>query len=211
MSARTLLVATNNTGKVRDIQNLFDEIGWTVVSGKDRNLPSPPETETTLEGNARIKARAAVAATNETVMTDDSGFFVDLLDGAPGVFAADWAETGHGRDYAVARQKVWDAVSPLLSPDTSPRAKFVTTWLILTPEGEEELFVGEVYGHLVWPPRGDQGHDFDSMFVPDGSDKTFGEMTTTEKNTFNSRRYAFTQLKASLSPDPEGASISGLA
>ncbi len=179
-----ILVATNNAGKVQDISDLFAEIGLSILTGRDFLLPSPPEAEDTLEGNARIKAKAAVEATGRTVMSDDSGFFVEALNGAPGVFAADCAETPSGRDYAVARAKVWAAVSSTLRDGDVARACFRTVWLILTPEGEEAVFTGEVSGILVWPPRGEQGHDFDSMFMPDGSDRTFGEMSASEKNRF---------------------------
>lgn len=201
MDVSPVLVATNNPGKVRDIADLFAEVGLSVLSGRDFALPSPPETDDTLVGNARIKARAAVAATGRTVMTDDSGFFVDALGGEPGVRAADWAETPEGRDYAVARQRVWDAVQGA-HPTGPVRARFETVWLLLTPTGDEQVFTGTVCGTLIWPPRGDQGHDFDTMFVPDGDDRTFGEMSVAEKNRFSSRRAAFTQMRAWLDAGP---------
>lgn len=200
---RTLLVATNNAGKVADIQNLFAEIGWTLTSGADHALPSPEETEDTLVGNARIKARAAVAATGLTVMTDDSGLFVDVLGGDPGVHAADWADTPNGRDYAVARERLWAEITAAADPCEVVDAQFQTVWLILSPSGEEHVFTGEVRGTLVWPPRGDKGHDYDTMFVPHGSDKTFGEMSQEEKNTFNSRRFAFAAFCAFINTGPE--------
>ena len=192
----TILVATNNPGKVLDISDLFRELGIRILSGQDVDLPSPPETEDTLIGNARIKAKAAALATGRTVMTDDSGFFIDALNGAPGVHAATWAETPNGRDYDIARRRVWAEVCSAHPDGADLSAHFRTVWLLLTPDGKEHVFTGQVSGTLTWPPRGTGGHDFDSIFVPDGEDRTFAEMTVAEKTAYSSRRGAFEAMKA---------------
>ena len=101
---RRLLVATHNAGKLAEMQALLAPFGVTVIGAAEAGLSEPAETEQTFLGNARIKARAAVAATGLPALSDDSGICIDALDGAPGVHTADWAETGHGRDFAMAME-----------------------------------------------------------------------------------------------------------
>src|SRR5690606_19547923 len=131
------------------------------------------------EENAYIKAFAAAKATGLPALSDDSGLCVDALGGEPGVYAADWAEKpdGSGRDFAMAMQKVEDRLraAGALSPDART-ARFVSVLCLCWPDGHAEYFRGEVEGTLVWPPRGDKGHGYDPVFLPDGLDRTFGEM-----------------------------------
>ena len=188
------VLATHNEGKVRDISDLFRESGHEFVSAGELNLSSPPETEDTLLGNAMIKARSAFRETGLPVIADDSGFFVDELDGAPGVFTADWAETANGvRDYAIARKRVLDRLEEK-GVKTPTSASFRTVIILMISDEEHHVFEGKVDGHFVWPPRGDKGYDMDSVFVPEGDDRTFGEMTTSEKNGFNSRSIALEKM-----------------
>lgn len=104
---KRLLVATHNAGKLAEMKALLAPFGVEVVGAADLGLPEPVETEDNFVGNARIKARAAVAATGLPALADDSGISVDGLDGAPGVYTADWAETGNGRDFAMAMERTW--------------------------------------------------------------------------------------------------------
>ena len=103
----TLLVATHNAGKLEEIASLLAPFGVSVVGAAEKGLDEPEETETTFVGNARIKAHAAARATGLPALSDDSGIEVDGLDGAPGVYTADWADTGHGRDFVMAMTKNW--------------------------------------------------------------------------------------------------------
>lgn len=192
-----LLVATHNAGKLEEMRALFSPHGIEVVGAAEMGLEEPVETETSFLGNARIKARAAMEATGLPVLADDSGITVDGLDGAPGVHTADWAETGKGRDFMQAMTRTWTELEARGVPE--PRtAQFRATLLMLWPDGHEEVFEGVAPGRLVWPPRGQLGHGYDPMFVPDGGERTYAELTAGEKNAISHRARAFDKLKAKL-------------
>ena len=192
-----LLVATHNAGKLEEMRALFSPHGIEVVGAAEMGLEEPVETETSFLGNARIKARAAMEATGLPVLADDSGITVDGLDGAPGVHTADWAETGKGRDFMQAMTRTWTELEARDVPE--PRtAQFRATLLMLWPDGHEEVFKGVAPGRLVWPPRGELGHGYDPMFVPDGGERTYAELTAAEKNAISHRARAFDKLKAKL-------------
>ncbi len=105
---RSLVVASHNPGKVWEIKELIGPYGLDAVSAADLNLPVPKETETTFQGNAAIKAHAAAKGAGLPALADDSGLEIDALDGAPGVYSADWA--GPNRDFGLAMQRVHDAL-----------------------------------------------------------------------------------------------------
>ncbi|SDL45779.1 RdgB/HAM1 family non-canonical purine NTP pyrophosphatase [Paracoccus chinensis] len=192
-----LLVATHNAGKLEEMRALFSPHGVEVVGAAEMSLDEPAETESSFLGNARIKARAAMKATGLPVLADDSGITVDGLDGAPGVYTADWAETENGRDFMQAMTRTWTELDARGVPE--PRtAQFRATLLMLWPDGHEEIFEGVAPGRLVWPPRGQLGHGYDPMFVPEGGDRTYAELTAEEKNAISHRAQAFGKLKAIL-------------
>lgn len=189
----TLLVATHNAGKLEEIATLLKPYDINVVGAAEMKLDEPKETETTFVGNARIKAHAAARATGLPALSDDSGIEIDALDGAPGVYTADWAETKTGRDFIIAMTKAHDRVldSGVKPPWT---ARFCCTLVLAWPDGHDEVFAGTVEGQVVWPMRGTQGHGYDPMFLPNGYDVTFGEMDGSEKNTISHRAVAFSKL-----------------
>ncbi len=190
---KTILVATHNAGKLEEMQALFAPHGVAVMGAAEKGLAEPEETESTFLGNARIKARAACEATGIPALADDSGIEVVALDGAPGVFTADWAETGNGRDFMMAMTKTHDAL--LARGAGKPwRARFCATLVLAWPDGHEEVFEGTVDGQLVWPVRGALGHGYDPMFMPDGHEITFAEMDPAEKNRISHRADAFSKL-----------------
>lgn len=194
---RKLLVATHNAGKLEEMRQMFAPLGVEVVGAADFGLPEPEETETSFAGNARIKARSAMELSGLPVLADDSGITVDGLDGAPGVYTADWAETPDGRDFMQAMRRTWEELEARGVPE--PRtAQFRATLLMMWPDGHEELFEGIAPGHLVWPPRGVAGHGYDPIFVPDGHDRTYAEMSAKEKNAISHRADAFRKLSAIL-------------
>ncbi|SIQ94313.1 dITPase [Paracoccus thiocyanatus] len=194
LTEKTLLVATHNRGKLDEIRALMAPHGIKVVSAGEMGLAEPAETEDSFIGNARIKARAAMQATGLPVLADDSGITVDGLDGAPGVYTADWAETPQGRDFMQAMTRTWRELDERGAPE--PRsAQFRATLVLLWPDGHEEIFEGVAPGRLVWPPRGVQGHGYDPIFVPDGHDLTYAEMTAEEKNAISHRARAFSKLE----------------
>ena len=194
-----LLIATHNRGKLEEFRALLAPYGITCRSNADFGLLEPEETEDTFVGNARIKARAAVAATGLPALADDSGLEIDGLDGAPGVHTADWAETPAGRDFRVAMTRAWSKLEARNAPE--PRtARFRATLLLLWPDGHEAVFEGDVPGRIVWPMRGVTGHGFDPIFLPDGHDLTFGEMSAEMKNAMSHRAVALSRMRACLEP-----------
>ncbi|WP_300549573.1 RdgB/HAM1 family non-canonical purine NTP pyrophosphatase [Roseovarius sp.] len=189
-SGETLLVATHNAGKLEEIANLLAPYGVRVVGAADKGLAEPEETETTFVGNARIKAHAAAKATGLPALSDDSGIEIDALNGAPGVYTADWAETETGRDFIMAMTKTHDKLiaSGVSQPWT---ARFCCTLVLAWPDGHDEVFAGTVEGWIVWPMRGTEGHGYDPIFQPLGYETTFGEMDRWEKNRISHRADAF--------------------
>ena len=194
-----LLVATHNRGKLEEIAALLAPYGVSVVGAAELGLPEPEETETTFVGNARLKAHAAAKASGLVALADDSGLSVDALGGAPGVFTADWATTATGRNFGVGMERVWRELEAIHAPE--PRlAQFRCTLVLAWPDGKDLVFEGVSPGHLVWPGRGDQGHGFDPIFMPDGHSITFGEMDRWEKNRLSHRADAFAKLVAACFP-----------
>ena len=182
-----LVVATHNAGKAREFAALFAPYGVETVSAGSLGLASPEETGTTFEENALIKARTAAEAAGLPALSDDSGIVVDALDGAPGVWSADWA--GPGGDFAVAMQAVEDGLRKAGAVTPAERtARFVAVLCLAFPGGGHQTFRGEVEGTLVWPPRGDAGFGYDPMFMPAGHDRTFGEMPASEKHGWEAGR-----------------------
>ncbi|MBL4929068.1 RdgB/HAM1 family non-canonical purine NTP pyrophosphatase [Fuscibacter oryzae] len=189
----SLVIATHNRGKLEEMQALFAPYGVKVVSAAELGLAEPEETESTFVGNARIKARAAVLATGMPALADDSGITIDALDGAPGVYTADWAQTPNGRDFHKAMVETWAKLEAVGAP-TPRKAQFRCTLVLAWPDGDERIFEGDVSGQIVWPMRGAEGHGYDPIFQPDGYDITFGEMVGAEKNRISHRSDAFRKL-----------------
>jgi XTP/dITP diphosphohydrolase len=197
-----LVVASHNAGKVREIGDLLRPFGVETVSVGALGLPVPDETETSFEGNARIKAHAAARATGLPALSDDSGLAVEALEGAPGIHTADWAETGQGRDYAQAMARVWRELEAAAAPEPR-RAAFHCALSLAWPDGHDETFLGTAAGRIVWPPRGATGFGFDPIFLPDGHAETFGEMDPAAKHAISHRADAFRQLVAACFTVPQ--------
>jgi len=188
-----LVVASHNPGKVREIGELLRPLGVETVSAADLGLPEPEETETTFEGNARLKARAAAQASGLPALADDSGLTVAALGGEPGIYSARWAETPQGRDFGHAMRTVWRKLEAIGAPEPR-RAAFVCALTLAWPDGHDETVLGTCAGRLVWPPRGDRGFGYDPVFMPEGHAITFGEMEPERKHTISHRADAFRQL-----------------
>ena len=190
---KQLLVATHNAGKLAEMRALLAPYGCEVTGAAEHGLDEPVETEDNFVGNARIKARAAMEATGMSVLADDSGICVDALGGAPGVYTADWAETGNGRDFGMAKERTWRELEELDAP--LPRnAQFRCTLLLMWPDGHDEVFEGILPGQVTWPPRGLEGHGYDPIFVPDGETQTLGEMSPDMKNRLSHRAIAVSNM-----------------
>jgi XTP/dITP diphosphohydrolase len=176
--AGKVVIATHNSGKLAEMRDLLAPFGIEAVSAAELNLPEPDETGTTFAENAHIKARAATAATGLPAFADDSGLCVEALDGEPGIFSARWA--GTGKDFATAMKTIEGKLVALMTTDR--RAYFVAALCLAWPDGHLEDFEARVDGVLVWPPRGNKGFGYDPMFLPDGHERTFGEMDAQEKH-----------------------------
>jgi XTP/dITP diphosphohydrolase len=175
-----VVIATHNAGKLREMRELLAPFGVEAVSAGELGLPVPAETGHMFAENAGIKAHAAAGATGLPALADDSGLCVVALDGAPGLFSADWAVNG---DFRAAMERVERELQKrgATTPERR-RAYFISALVIAWPDGHEELFEGRVHGTIVWPPRGERGFGYDPMFLPDGHDRTFGEMGADEKH-----------------------------
>lgn len=184
LDGKKIVVASHNAGKLREFADLMAPFGFEAKSAKEYGLPEPEETGTTFEENAYIKAFAAAKATGLPALSDDSGLCVDALDGAPGVYTANWAETTDGsRDFGMAMQRTEVALRQVGAALPQQRkGRFVAVICLAFPDGEAEYYRGEAEGTLVWPPRGELGFGYDPVFLPDGFDKTFGEMSAEEKH-----------------------------
>ncbi len=184
LETKTIVVASHNGGKIREIQDLIGPLGFTAKSAAELNFVEPDETGTTFEENATIKALASAKAANMPALSDDSGLVIDALGGDPGVYTANWAETADGtRDFAMAMEKVEQALEKAGAMKPEQRtARFVSVLCLAWPDGHTELFRGEVEGTVVWPPRGSQGFGYDPVFQPEGYGITFGEMSAEQKH-----------------------------
>lgn len=184
LDTKTIVVASHNAGKIREIEDLIGPFGFSAKSAAELKFEEPDETGTTFEENATIKALASAKASGLPALSDDSGLVIHALDGAPGVYTANWAEKEDGtRDFSMAMEKVEKALADKGITETRDRtARFVSVLCLAWPDGHTELFRGEVEGHVVWPPRGTQGFGYDPVFQPDGYETTFGEMSAEEKH-----------------------------
>lgn len=195
-----LVVASHNPGKVWEIHQLIAPFGLDAVSAGDLGLAEPEETESTFEGNARLKAMAAAKGSGLPALADDSGLEVAALGGAPGIYSARWA--GPGKDFGLAMQRVSEEITARHgwpAPGMygiGPRANFISVLCLAWPDGETQIFSGRVDGHLVWPPRGGNGFGYDPMFVADGETMTFGEMEPRQKYAISHRTRAFAKFKS---------------
>lgn len=188
-----LLIATHNQGKLDEMRQLLAPFGISVTGAAELGLPEPEETGTTFVENARLKAHAAAKTTGLPALSDDSGIEIDALGGAPGVYTADWAETGSGRDFSMAMMRAHEELLAVGAPEPWT-ARFCCTLVLAWPDIHDEVFPGVMEGTVVWPVRGDQGHGYDPMFQPAGSALTFGEMDRWEKNKISHRADAVAKL-----------------
>jgi XTP/dITP diphosphohydrolase len=176
-----LVIATHNPGKLAEMRELLAPHGVGVISAGELGLDEPEETGETFEANARLKAIAAANTAQLPAFADDSGIVVDALGGAPGIFSARWA--GPAKDFSAAMAQIERLLQERGATTADQRkAHFVSALCVAWPDGHLEEVEARSDGTLVWPPRGTAGFGYDPMFVPDGFDRTFGEMTSVEKH-----------------------------
>ena len=185
-----LVVASHNPGKVREIKALLGPHGIEPLGAGELHLPEPEETGATFIANAELKARAAADLSGHPALADDSGLWVNALNGEPGIYSARWA--GPSKDFRVAMARIEKELQDKNATDLS--AKFVCALSLAMPHGEMVSFEGEVHGTLTFPPRGAQGFGYDPIFIADGERETFGEMEPHKKHAMSHRAHAFAKL-----------------
>ena len=182
-----LVIASHNPGKVEEVTALLAPFAIDAVSAVALGIAEPEETGDSFEANAALKAKAAAEASGLPAIADDSGLVVPALGGAPGIYSARWA--GPAKDFRAAMQRVHRELA-----DRDRYARFVAVLALAWPDGDLELFRGEVAGNLVWPPRGERGFGYDPIFVPVGGVATFGEIDPAQKHRISHRARAFAKL-----------------
>jgi len=182
-----LVIASHNQGKVEEISALLMPFRIAALAAASLGIPEPEETGDSFEANAALKAGAAAQASRLPALADDSGLVVPALGGAPGIYSARWA--GPTKDFRIAMERVHRELD-----EQDRSALFVAVLALAWPDGDLELFRGEVAGALVWPPRGERGFGYDPMFVPDGGGATFGEIEPAQKHRISHRARAFAKL-----------------
>lgn len=195
-----LVVGSANPGKVAEIQELLGSVVELVP--RPAAIGDVVEDGATLEANARLKAQAVSVGSGEPAVADDTGLFVDALNGAPGVHTGRYA--GPSASDADNRRKLLsdlvrvDAVAP-----AQRRARFRTVALVWFPDGTEIVAEGVVEGVIALGERGERGFGYDPLFVPDdGEGRTFAEMSAEEKHRISHRGRAFRSLATLLAADP---------
>jgi XTP/dITP diphosphohydrolase len=175
------VIATHNPGKLAEMRELLAPFGIEAQSAGELGLSEPEETGKTFAANAAIKAMAAACATGKTAFADDSGLVVEALGDEPGIHSARWA--GPDKDFRFAMNRIQTL---LIERDAKVpeerRCHFIAALCLAWPDGHVEEFEGRVDGVAVWPPRGDAGFGYDPLFLPDGHNRTFGEMSADEKH-----------------------------
>ncbi len=190
-----IVFATNNRHKLSEISDLLGN-SFTLLTLKDVGITEDiPEDLPTLEGNALFKAKYTYSKTGMDVFADDTGLEIEALNGEPGVHSARFA--GEEKDFHANTLKVLG----LMKGKKNRKAKFRTV-IALIMNGTEYLFEGIVSGNILPDERGSGGFGYDPVFVPEGKDKSFAEMSLSEKNMISHRARAFEKLKLFLSQNP---------
>lgn len=186
---KKLVIASHNAGKVSEIRHLLTPLGINVLSAGELALQEPEENGASFAENAVIKSRAAALAAGEYALSDDSGLCIAALDNAPGIYSARWA--GPMKDFALAAHKIQAELLKKNCEMTGQKAFFSCVLALSAPDGSTEIFEGRVEGTLVFPPRGTKGFGYDSIFIPEGDNRSFAEMEEAEKHTISHRARAF--------------------
>lgn len=197
MAHRKLVLSTNNKHKVEEIKNILKDFPIEVLSKKDVGMADfdVEEDGDTLEKNSIKKAKALAEKVDYMVMADDSGLFVDALDGAPGVYSSRYAgEEGNDEKNNIKLLKELKGVSL-----ENRSASFFSVIAIVTEEKEVFTVKGQCKGHIIFEPKGDNGFGYDPLFVPLGYDKTFAELGNDIKNNISHRARALEGIQDLLS------------
>ncbi len=196
-----LVVASANPDKAKEIVAILSTATDVELVPRPADVPDVVEDGETLYDNARLKARALVAATGVAAVADDTGLEVDALGGSPGVYSARYA--GEDATYADNVAKLLHELAALEDGGGARRAWFRTVALVAFPDGSEVWCEGVLEGSIATARRGDNGFGYDPVFVPareeGGDERTFAEMASTDKDALSHRGRAFRSLARQLS------------
>lgn len=189
----SLLLGTKNEGKIREIVELLDDLSSVeLLTFHERPFRDVEESGRTFRENAALKARTICAETGLPVLAEDAGLEVMALDGAPGVYSARYAGV-HG-DYERNNALLLEQLSGV----QDRRARFVSVVALCLPDKHIFIRTGLLYGSIAESPAGSGGFGYDPLFVPQGFERTLGEMRLEEKNRISHRRKAIVEIKAVL-------------
>ena len=192
----TMIAASSNAHKIKEIQSIMSKFGVKVVSRKEAGVPEfeIEEDGETFEENSLKKAEAIMKATGKLTVADDSGLMVDYLGGAPGVYSARFA--GEECDDEKNNEKLLKHLEGLPAEDR--KAKFVSVITLMFTDGNTIVARGECPGRIIETPTGENGFGYDPLFVPDGLSKTFAQLSDKEKNSISHRARALEKLEEIL-------------
>ena len=191
---KDLVLATHNFGKIEEFKHLFGKVNFNITDIGQYSGKTPEEAGGSFWENSLIKARAATKLTGLVSLADDSGLCVDVLNGAPGIYSADWAIKNDGsRDFKFATNKLVREIKKtnFVRPCTG---YFICSLILYWPDNHFEKFEGKIYGEIIWPGKGERGHGYDPVFLPNGYEETFGQMDRWKKNKISHRGLAMDSL-----------------
>ncbi len=183
----SIVIASHNPGKIREMLPFIKKLNTKIYLAKDFKLKEPKEDGSNFIENALKKSRYANNATKKISIADDSGLVIPSLQGKPGIFSSRWA--GKEKNFDRAMKKV---NSLLYKKKTN--AYYISVLAISWNKKKEKIFIGKIFGNLIWPPRGNLGFGYDPIFIPKGYNKTFGELSNKIKNNISHRVIAFKKL-----------------
>lgn len=191
-----IVAATKNRHKIQEIEAITQEFGMSIISRDEAGVPDIEINEDgeTFEENSYKKAFEIMKLCNNITIADDSGLEVDCLDGAPGVYSARFA--GKDGDDDANNRKLTELIKDV--PYEQRTGRFVSVITMVFPDGETISARGEVEGHLLTEKRGTSGFGYDPLFVPEGYDRTFGELGPEIKNSISHRSRALAKLRELL-------------
>ena len=194
---KKVIVASHNSGKVREIKSLLKPYSFSIQSASDLKIKEPRETGKNFVENAILKAKFVSKKSGYIALADDSGLCINLLNGEPGIYSARWA--GKDKDFKLAIKKIEKKLIKI-DPHSNfkYRSHFCCALALSFPNGRTISFQGKVYGQLQFPAKGLNGFGYDPIFVPNGYKKTFGEMNYSYKERISHRQKAFKKLKKYL-------------
>ena len=194
-----IIIASHNTGKIKEIRVMLKPLKVEVLSAIDFNLIEPIENGLSFEENAQIKSSYVSKNTGIASLSDDSGICFCDLNNEPGIYSARWA--GDNKDFNLAMLKINDSIMKVEKP--SYDCFFICALSLSWPNGCNITVSGKINGKFSWPPKGNFGFGYDPIFKPLGYDDTFGEMDPEFKHSISHRALAFKKLKSLCFPTLE--------